>query len=70
MNEMRTTHELNSEEMRELKETYLTQLKAKYGKGVSYGELAEAECIISDESIHEHYEGTLFCKEDFFCNVA
>ncbi|TQR53192.1 hypothetical protein [Campylobacter troglodytis] len=66
---MRTTQELNREELNELKEIYLTQLKASYNKGVSYDELCEAEYIISDESIHEHYEGTYFCKEDFFCNV-
>lgn len=66
---MRTTHELNREELNELKGIYLTQLKAIYNKNVSYAELCEAENIISDESIHEHYKGTYFCKEDFFCNV-
>lgn len=56
-------------ELNELKEAYLTHLKAGYGKGTSYNELLEAETIISDESIFEAYEGISFCKEDFFCNV-
>ena len=67
---LRSTHELNREEINELKSTYLTELNATYGRGTSYGELAEAETIISDESIHEKHEGTLFSDDDFFCNIA
>ena len=67
---LRTTHELNREEINELKTAYLTELNATYGRGTSWGELAEAENIISDESIHDKYEGTLFSEDDFFCNVA
>jgi len=60
----------------ELKQDYLSQL-AECGiyaevMDVDYDEpsmadLAQADLLISDEVIFEHYDGVIFTPDDFFC---
>ena len=59
-----TTHELNREQMTELKGKYLCETQ----DSVSYGELADADEIVSDQTIHEHYAGIYFVDDDFTCS--
>lgn len=74
----RDVTELTRDELIELKQNYLIQLSdcGEYAEimGVewdapSWGELAAADEIISDEIVFEHYSGIGFVEEDFFCNL-
>lgn len=74
----REATDLTRDELTELKQNYLIELSdcGKYAEvmGVewdapSWGEIAAADEIISDEAIFEHYAGTCFVEEDFFCNL-
>ena len=60
---MRTVHELTTDELNELRESYFDQLK----------DIGEEEELNNPEDIPIsnvifHYEGTYFIDEDFFCN--
>ena len=59
---MRTVHELNQNELEELRESYFYQLE----------DLGEEDFNSSDEipmdNVKVHYEETYFVDEDFFCN--
>ena len=71
-----TVHDLCRECLVELKRDYLSQL-AECGfyaevMDVDYDEpsmadLAQADLLISDEVIFEHYDGVIFTPDDFFC---
>ena len=56
--------------VKELNRAQLLQLKANYyeehhAEGVSYGELADVDSLVSDEEIIEAYDGVDFVEEDF-----
>ncbi len=59
-----TTHELNRDQIIELKIAYLCLTQ----ENVSYGELVDADEIVSDQTIHEYYAGTDFSDDDFCCS--
>ena len=69
-----TVHELNREQLIQLKQQYLCQL-AEEGcyaevRGVpydepSYGDLADADEIVSDDVIFRNYDDVYFTEEDF-----
>lgn len=61
-----TVHELNSEELEELRENYFSQL-LETDKEVLASIIEAGE--IPMENVISHYEGTFFVKEDFFCNL-
>ena len=60
-------HELNAGQLEQLKQSLIEKRSEKRGEGTSYGELADANEIISDEEVFAEYEGTDFVEEDF-CN--
>lgn len=71
-----TVFDLTKEQIISLKEQYMIQLAdcGEYGEVIhgdssitepSYGELIEADAIISDEVIYEHYSGITFTEDDF-----
>ena len=74
---MMTIHELNREQLVELKEQYLSRLddegtlnEVLYDnpdddRGLSYGELANADSLVPDDVIFHEYEGTMFSEDDF-----
>lgn len=64
---MRVT-ELNRDELTELKQHYYTEKMDELGQGVSYGEYAQIDELVTDEEIFKEYEDTDFVKDDFFCN--
>jgi len=71
--------ELSREQLIELKEHYMIELSDEgiYAEimGVdwdepSMGEIANADELIPDDVIFNHYEGFTFSDEDFFCTAA
>jgi len=66
---MKVVQDLSKEEMLELKQNYLdNHLLEVEDRTASYGELADADEIVSDNIIFDTYEGTVFTDDDFFCN--
>ena len=63
-----TVHELNRDQLVELKQNYLTHWA--YGNDpLDYNVLMDADELIPDETIFEAYEGTIFTEDDFFCSA-
>lgn len=63
---MKSVHELNQEELEELRGNYFAQLQDTDEEVL--GDIIEAE-EIPIENVIAHYEGTYFVEEDFFCNL-
>ena len=61
--EIMSVYELSKNQLIELKQNYLCEVQ----KNVSYGELCDADNIISDEEIFQTYSCTDFSLEDFMC---
>lgn len=55
--------DLTDEERLELKQNYLTR-----DNDVSYGELADADQLVTDEELEAEYGSIEFTTDDFFCN--
>lgn len=55
-------YDLNRDQIIELKQAMLTERQ----ESVSWGELADADSIISDEEVRAAYEGIDFTSDDFF----
>lgn len=60
-----TVHELSRDQLIELKQHMLCEQGSP-----SYGELADADELISDEKVFEEYCDTDFVKDDFFCTAG
>lgn len=60
-----TVYDLNRDQLVELKQHYLTEQMDARGESPSWGELADADEIISDEEIYDEYAGTIFSPDDF-----
>lgn len=58
-----SVYELSKNQLIELKQNYLCEVQ----KNVSYGELCDADNIISDKEIFQTYSCTDFSSEDFMC---
>ena len=58
-----SVYELSKNQLIELKQNYLCEVQ----KNVLYGELCDADNIISDEEIFQTYSCTDFSSEDFMC---
>lgn len=56
-----TVREFNRDQLIQLKQSYLT----RDNTDVSYGELAEADNLVDDETIFDEYGNTIFSEEDF-----
>ena len=57
-----STRQLNRKQMDALKVMYLCEIV----DNPSYGEIADAPYTISDETIHNYYDGYSFSPDDFF----
>ena len=65
-----TVRELNRDQLTELKQHMVSdEIYNTEERTASYGELAEAESI-PDEKVFEHYAGTEFVEDDFFCTAG
>ena len=60
-----TIRELTRDQLLQVKQHYLTLKRDEAGEGVSYGELAEADELITDEELFEAYSDTEFSEGDF-----
>ena len=58
-----SVYELSKNQLIELKQNYLCEVQ----KNVSYGELCDADNIISDEEIFQAYSCTDFSLDVFMC---
>lgn len=58
-----TVRDLNSWQLLALKEKMIDD---RNEEGTSYGELAQADSLISDEEVYNYFEGYRFVPEDFF----
>lgn len=63
---MLTVYELTREQMKDLKAAYLDRfLQEEENRCASYGELADADEIVTDDEIFSEYAGTMFSPDDF-----
>lgn len=60
-----TLKDLNRDQRIELKQRILTEQRDAIGETPSWGELADADELVSDEDLHDWFDGTEFCEEDF-----
>lgn len=60
-----TIKELNREQLQQVKQFYYTQKQDAKGRGVSWGELALIDELVTDAEIFEEYAATDFCDGDF-----
>ena len=65
-----TFDELNDEQKRELKQRILVDRDDKNPEGPSYGELADADEIVSDDEAREWAAGMEFSPDDFSCSAS
>lgn len=63
-----TFDELNDDQKVELKQCILTERNEQKGEGTSYGELADADDLVSDEDARDWAEGMEFSDDDFTCS--
>lgn len=63
---MRTVHELNDNELQELRETYFNQLE-ETAPDVLCGINSADQIDMAD--VKDHYGDVLFSEDDFFCNL-
>jgi len=64
----RRVTELTRDELIELKQWMIDERNEAQGEGTSWGELGDADELITDEEVFERYRDVHFCDEDFFCN--
>lgn len=69
MSDYKTLQELNADQITELKQSYLCNVKYE-NAGVSWGMLANAGSIVSDDELEEEYGSTCFTDDDFFCSAV
>lgn len=63
--------ELNRDQLIELKGKYLdNKIYEEENRGASYGELAQADTLVTDKEIFEEYAGTDFVNDDFACTTG
>lgn len=60
-----TFAELNEDQRIQLKQRILVDRNEAIGEGTSYGELADADELVSDEDLEACYDGTEFSPDDF-----
>lgn len=65
-----TVQELSRDQLIELKQAYITEKNDEVGEGTSWGELADADELISDKEIFAAYECYSFSNDDFFCTAG
>lgn len=62
-------HELNREQLNELKEAFVIMEAENNGESVSLDQLLESHNTISDREVFEYYDGTIFSDYDFSCST-
>lgn len=57
-----SVHDLNRDQIVQLKQTMLAE---RSDEDLSYGELADADSLVTDAEVFAEYAGTEFVEEDF-----
>lgn len=60
-----TIIELNREQLTQVKQKYYTDKQAEKGAGVSWGELAQIDELVTDAEIIAEFSGVNFVPDDF-----
>ncbi len=60
-----TLRELNSDQRLLLKQDILTRRMDAKGESPSWGELADADTLVSDQELEDEFGGTEFSPDDF-----
>lgn len=60
-----TINELTPEQLTQVKQRYYTEKQAEKGEGVSWGELAQINELVTDAEIIAEYSGVNFVPDDF-----
>ena len=58
-------HELNDDQMNQLKENMLTEWMDAKNESPSLGELLKCHATISDDEVYDKYDGYTFSEDDF-----
>lgn len=61
-----TVQELNRDQLIQLKQQMLMERMDAEGDSPSWGELADADSLISDEDVQSQFSGTIFTPDDFW----
>ena len=61
-----TVEELNRDQLIQLKQEMLMERMDAEGDYPSWGELADADSLISDEDVQSQFAGTIFTTDDFW----
>lgn len=57
--------QLNRDQLTQLKQDYYCEKQYAKNEGVSWGELADIDELVTDQEIFNEYGGTHFVKDDF-----
>jgi len=60
-----TLGDLNADQKSQLKQAVLMDRMDAKGKSPSYGELADADKLVSDKDLERTFRGVAFCAGDF-----
>lgn len=66
---MRNVHQLNQEELEELRSRWYHQHLDDGSLDEVMGKEIESECEVPMDVVKSYYDGTFFVEEDFFCNI-
>lgn len=61
-----TVQELNRDQLIQLKQQMLMERMDAEGDSPSWGELTDADSLISDEDVQNQFSGTIFTPDDFW----
>lgn len=61
-----TVQELNRDQLAQLKQDMLIERMDAEGDWPSWGEMADADSLISDEDVQREFAGTVFTTGDFW----
>lgn len=82
MSNYKSFDELTREQIVELKQCYLHTLDEEGtlnevlyddpddDRGLTWGELANADALVPDELVRRQHEGVVFTDDDFFCTAG
>lgn len=66
---MRNVHQLNQEELEELRSRWYHQHLDDGSLDEVMGKEIESESEVPMDVVKSYYDGTFFVEEDFFCNI-
>lgn len=62
--------DLSADQKLELKQNLLEKKNEAKGEGTSYGELADADQLVTDAELEAEYGNTEFTGDDFCCTAS